>query len=50
MKFRYFGMKAQLKEELRAHGVDKVRLDNGRLVSLASAKTSRLIQAVSALN
>ncbi len=44
------GMKAQLKKQLIAHGIRRVRNDEGSLVKLQLAKTADLIHAVAALD
>ena len=41
------GIKAQVKQFLKSHGVTTIALDNGSVVKLQRAKTSQLIKRAS---
>lgn len=41
------GMKSQVKQFLKSHGVKTISLDNGSTVKLQRAKTSQLIKRAS---
>lgn len=45
MEHRYFGLKANLKQEFLKQGIRQVRKSDGRIVSLSQAKTIDLINA-----
>lgn len=45
MAHRYFGLKANLKQELLKRGIRQVRKSDGRIVGLSQAKTIDLINA-----
>lgn len=41
------GLKSQIKQFLKSHGVKTINLDNGSVVKLQRAKTSQLIKQAS---
>lgn len=41
------GLKSQIKQFLKSHGVKTINLDNGSVVKLQRAKTSQLIKRAS---